>query len=75
VAPKRYDYGYLVCYALSESKKTFNKKEDILGVEEGVVQLMGLLQNVRVIGGKKILGWQHYHFVRWKGYGETFEAI
>jgi len=56
VAPKRYDYGYLVCYALSESKKTFNKKEDILGVEEGVVQLMGLLQNVRVIGGKKILG-------------------
>ncbi|MCI78147.1 hypothetical protein A2U01_0099417, partial [Trifolium medium] len=38
---------------LVEGKQVFESTEGIPGVEEGVVKLVGLSQNPRIVGGKR----------------------
>lgn len=52
MTPKWYNYGILMCYALVKKQFFKKTKTRIIGVEEFMVQLMGLTIISRVNGGK-----------------------
>ena len=55
VTPKWYNYGVLMCYALVKRRQFFKRtKKRIIGVEEFMVQLVGLSRISRVNGGNMI---------------------
>jgi hypothetical protein len=75
VAPKRYNCGVLVCYALAESEKFFKKTENISGFEKVMVQVMRLPQTLMLIGGKWIF--KRTYMITpgsQEGYGKTCET-